>query len=49
MTNKKFSQGKFFGACCEEADVDAVMLEIKAVLAEERERQERAQEAEEEG
>jgi RIO kinase 1 len=33
----------------EEADVDAVMLEIKAVLAEERERQERAQEAEEEG
>lgn len=33
----------------EDADVDAVMLEIKAVLAEERERQERAQEAEEEG
>ena len=33
----------------EEADVDAVMLEIKAVLAEERERQERAQEAEESG
>ncbi len=33
----------------EEADVDVVMLEIKAVLAEERERQERAQEAEEEG
>jgi RIO kinase 1 len=33
----------------EEPDVDAVMLEIKAVLAEERERQERAQEAEEEG
>ena len=31
----------------EDADVDAVMLEIKAVLAEERERMERAREAEE--
>lgn len=38
-----------FEESSEEADVDAVMLEIKAVLAEERERQERAQEAEEEG
>jgi RIO kinase 1 len=38
-----------FEESSEEADVDAVMLEIKAVLAEERERQERAQEAQEEG
>jgi RIO kinase 1 len=38
-----------FEESSEEADVDAVMLEIKAVLAEERERQERVQEAEEEG
>ena len=36
-----------FEESTDEADVDAVMLEIKAVLAEERERQERAQEAEE--
>jgi RIO kinase 1 len=38
-----------FEESSEEADVDAVMLEIKAVLAEERERQERVQEAQEEG